>query len=164
MEQLQQLGCECNKVDMVNGAFEQDPMRAYAGYLSNGNFTISSISQYRPANKLTDIGVVAQSTISSGPIKNPIGIRLPQTSKRWKYFRTPTQLQQRILRGHFAQKVNHPLNQVIRPVSRGKIRLDVSVLEKPYILKRYCTLRFTCIRKGQQQEVDGEEVEQKWRS
>jgi hypothetical protein len=53
---------------MVNGVFEQDLIRSYAVYLSNGNFTISSTSQYQPADKLTEMRVFAKSTISPRPI------------------------------------------------------------------------------------------------
>jgi hypothetical protein len=89
MEQLQQLGCECNKVDMVNGVFEQDLIRVYTRYLSNGNFTISSTGQYQPADKLTEMGLFAQSTISPGPIKNLTGIRVPQTVEEMEVFSHP---------------------------------------------------------------------------
>jgi hypothetical protein len=86
MKKLEQLGCRCNKVDMVKGAYEQALVQAYTAFQSDDRFTISSASQYKSCSGLVELGVFAISAIPQGPIENLSGVRVPLAVKERRLF------------------------------------------------------------------------------
>ena len=71
------------------GDFEQCLIATYTGYISDGRFRILKTSQYKSTNGVTEMGIFARSTISTGQIQHLGGIRVPQAAAEEELFAHP---------------------------------------------------------------------------